>query len=269
LKIPHDIAATAAVYRLSVMELLRNKLGLVLLILVPCVFISIGLATAGKTKIPIKLYLPGGTENLLLTQHDIMLVFISSSVNGFLTAYFALLLFHQNFSYYRYSVFAGLSPAAFITGRFAFFITIAFLLAAMTTLLNAYYVPLSQPLQVFFGFLFLGVIYGSFGGIIGSFSKDFLVAFLGIFLLTDLDAGWLQNPVYYSASQEADFLRWLPAHFPTQLIFSSAFTQKTNATAWVGIAGYLALSFGLLFLLINLRMRRVSDINRKLHRHEG
>ncbi len=263
MRMPRDVAAIFSVYRLSVKELLRNRLGLGLLVLVPCVFIGIALATAGDARIPIKLYLPGGTENLLLTQHDIMLVFISASVNGFLTAYFALLLFHQDFAYYRYSVFAGLAPTAFIAGRFAFFFTIAALLAAMTTLLNAQYVPLSQPLQVFSGFLFLGVVYGSFGGIIGSFSRDFLVAFLGIFLLADLDAAWLQNPVYYSASQEQEFLRWLPAHFPTQLVFSSAFTDKANAHAWYGSAAYLIVSFGLLFLLVGLRMRRVSDVNRR------
>jgi hypothetical protein len=265
----HDIKAFSAVYRLSAKELLRNKLGLALLVLVPCVFIGIALATAGKSQIPIKLYLPAGVKNLLLSQHDIMLVFISASVNGFLTAYFALLLFHQDFAYYRYSVFAGLPPAAFITGRFAFFFTIAVLLAGMTTLLNAHYVPLSQPVQVFFGFLFLGVIYGSFGGIIGSYSRDFLVAFLGIFLLADLDAAWLQNPVYYSASQEKEFLRWLPAHFPTQLVFSSAFTNNANANAWYGSAGYLVLSFGLLFLLVSFSMRRVSDINRRSRAGEG
>lgn len=265
---PHDITAISAVYRLSVIELFRNKLGLVLLVLLPCVFISIGLATAGKSQIPIKLYLPAGIENLLLTQQDIMLVFISASVNGFLTAYFALLLFQQNFAYYRYSVFVGLPPSAFIIGRFTFFITIASLLAAMTTLLNAHYVQLLQPFQVFLGFLFLGIIYGSFGGIIGSLSKDFLVAFLGIFLLTDLDAGWLQNPVYYSSSQENEFLHWLPAHFPTQLVFSSAFTNKSNAIAWYGSAGYVILAFNLLFILISFRMRRVSDINRHLRENE-
>lgn len=259
---PREISAALAVYRLSVIELLRNKLGLALLILAPGIFIGIGLATAGKIDIPIKLYFRDGVENLLLSQRDIMLVFISASVNGFLTAYFSLLLFHQDFAYYRYSVFTGLAPGAFIIGRFAFFITVAALLAGMTTLINAHYVSLSSPLDVFLGFMFLGVIYGSFGGIIGSFSKDFLVAFLGIFLLTDLDAGWLQNPVYYTASQENEFLHWLPAHFPTQLVFCSAFTDKANPYAWYGSSGYLALSFGLLFVLVSLRMRKVSNVNR-------
>ncbi len=257
------LALVSAVYRLSLRELLRNKLGLALLVLIPCIFIGIALATAGKIEIPIKLYLRGGVENLLLTQHDIMLVFITASVNGFLTAYFALLLFHRDFGYYRYCVFAGLPPAAFIAGRFAFFLTIAALLACMTTLINAHYVPLTKPVLVFFGFLFLGIIYGSFGSIIGSFSRDFLVAFLGIFLLTDLDAAWLQNPVYYSASQETEFLRWLPAHFPTQLIFTSAFTEKINGKALAGCSFYMLLSFGLLFILVGYRMGRVSDINRR------
>ena len=259
----NSVTLVASVYRLSVRELLRNRLGLAMLVLIPCIFIGIALATAGKSTIPIKLYLQGGVENLLLTQHDIMLVFITASVNGFLTAYFALLLFHRDFGYYRYCVFVGLPPSAFIVGRFAFFFTIAALLAGMTTLINGYYVPLQNPMLVFFGFLFLGIIYGSFGSIIGSFSRDFLVAILGIFLLTDLDAAWLQNPVYYSASQEKDFLRWLPAHFPTQVIFSSAFTDNINWRALAGSAGYTLLSFGLLFLLVSLRMQRVSDINRR------
>ncbi len=249
-------------YRLSVQELLRNKVGMLLLVMIPCIFIGISLATAGKGAIPIKLYFPHGVEKLLLSHHDIMLVFISASVNGFLAAYFALLLFHQDFSYYRYCVFLGLPPAAFTFGRFAFFLTVSALLAAMTTMINAHYVALFQPWQVFSGFLFLGIIYGSFGGIIGLFSRDFLVAFLGIFLLADLDAAWLQNPVYYSASQETGFLRWLPAHFPTQVVFSSAFTEKVNWRAFAGSGVYVLLSFGLLFLLVHYRLARVSSINR-------
>jgi hypothetical protein len=256
------VALILAVYRLSMRELLRNKFGLMLLVMIPCIFIGISLATAGRDTIPIKLYFPSNVEQLLLSHHDIMLVFISASVNGFLTAYFALLLFHQDFGYYRYSVFMGLPPAAFTIGRFTFFLTISASLAAMTTLINAYYVTLSQPLQVFSGFLMLGIVYGSFGGIIGLFSRDFLVAFLGIFLLADLDAAWLQNPVYYSASQETEFLRWLPAHFPTQVIFSSAFTEKVNWRALACSGIYLLLSFGLLFLLVRYRLASVSGVNR-------
>ncbi len=257
-------ALVSAVYKLSVRELLRNKLGMALLVLIPCIFITIALATAGKGRIPIKLYLQDGVENLLLSQHDIMLVFITASVNGFLTAYFALLLFHRDFGYYRYCVFAGLPPMAFIAGRFAFFLTIAAMLAGMTTLINAHYVPLSRPVEVFCGYLFLGIIYGSFGSIVGSFSRDFLVAMLCIFLLTDLDAAWLQNPVYYSASQDTEFLRWLPAHFPTQLVFASAFTDKTNLRALAGSAGYMLFAFSLLLLLVGIRMSRVSPVNRSV-----
>jgi hypothetical protein len=243
-------------------ELLRNRLGLVLLVIVPCIFIGIALATAGEAIIPIKVYFPNKVENLLLTQHDIMLIFVSASVNGFLTAYFALLLFHQDFGYYRYSVFMGLPTAAFICGRFAFFLAIAAFLAGMTTLLNAQYVSLAQPWTVFLGFLLLGIIYGSCGGIIGAFSKDFLVAFLGIFLLADLDAAWLQNPVYYSASQEQEFLRWLPAHFPIQILFGSTFTDEGNGRALLGSALWVAVSFGLLFFLVRWRLQAVSRINR-------
>lgn len=260
---PHKsgMALIFAVYRLSVRELLRNRLGLALLVLLPVIFIGIGLATAGKSSIPIKLYFSDGIEQVLLSQHDIMLVFISSSVNGFLTAYFALLLFQQDFGYYRYCVFAGLPPTAFICGRFAFFITIAALLAAMTTLINAHYVPLAQPWLVFTGFLVLGIVYGSFGGIIGSFSRDFLVSFLGIFLLADVDACWLQNPVYYSASQENEFIRWLPGHFPIQMVLSSAFTERANEKAFSFSALYAVLFFGILFLLVRFQMGRVSRIN--------
>jgi hypothetical protein len=265
----HSLSLGPAVYRLSVRELLRNRLGLVLLVITPVVFIGIGLVTAGKLVLPIKLYFPGGVEELFLSQRDVMLVFISASVNGFLTAYFALLLFHQDFGYYRYCVFMGLSPSAFVGGRFAFFLTVAAALAAMTTLINAHYIHLAQPWLVFLGFLCLGIIYGSIGGVIGSCSRDFLVALLGIFLLADLDAGWLQNPGYYSASQENEFIRWLPAHFPTQTVFAAAFADKINYRALVGSGLYVGLAFCLLYVLVRWRLGKVARTNRDVGRSEN
>jgi len=98
------------VFRLSALELWRNPLGLVLLAVIPAVFIGMILWTASENSIPLKVFFGDETVQVLLTQRQVGLVFVSAAVSGFLAAYYALILFHNDFGYFRFCVFMGLSP---------------------------------------------------------------------------------------------------------------------------------------------------------------
>lgn len=242
-------------FKLSALELWRNPLGMVLLLVIPTVFLATTLGTASDVSIPLKVFFGDETVVLSLTQKQSGLVFVCAAVGGFLAAYYALVLFHTDFGYFRFCAFMGLGSGTFTVARFATFLSVTGLLATLTTLVLANLVVLEQPLAVFGGFLLVTVIYGAYGGIVGVASPGILPAIMLVVLLANVDAAWLQNPVYYSAAQESALVRWLPAHFPSQVVFSAAFTQRTNSHALLGALAWAGSSLALLLLAVHLRMR--------------
>ena len=244
-------------YKLTALELLRNKLGLLLLFVIPTCFLAVVEWTSGEGLLPIKLYFFEHIAEVLLNQKEISLVFMSAAVGGFLMSYYAIILFQQDFEYYRYCISMGLSPKVFVASRFSFFITLVVVMAAFITvvmrgMMNFHNIPLALV-----GFILLGLIYGAYGGIVGVLSKDFMVAILFVVLLANIDAGWLQNPVFYSTAQETEFIRWLPAFFPCQFIFSSVFSGKTNIWALLMSLVYASVLFAALFFAVLIKIKGV------------
>jgi hypothetical protein len=243
------------VFRLSVLELWRNPLGLVLLAVIPAVFIGTIWWTASQDAVPLKIFFGSETLQLLLTQRQVGLVFVSAAVSGFLAAYYALILFHNDFGYFRFCAFMGLSPPLFTAARFAAFLGVTAALAAVTTFGLGRVTTLEQPVTVLAGFLLITVVYGAYGGIVGVLSRNFMTALLWIVLLAQLDAGWLQNPIYYSAAQESRVIHWLPAFHPCQVVFSAAFTTRGNGAALGGALAWAVATVAVLIAAVQLRMR--------------
>lgn len=244
-------------YRLTALELLRNKLGLLLLFVIPAIFLAVVEWTSGEGLLPVKLYFFKQVDTLFLDQREISLVFMSAAVGGFLMSYYAILLFQQDFEYFRYGISMGLKPHTFLTSRFGFFFTLTAILAAFTTLVMRGLMHFQNIPAAFAGFILLGLIYGAYGGIVGVLTKDFMVAILFVVLLANIDAGWLQNPVFYSTSQQSEIIRWLPAFFPCQFIFSSIFSEKFNLWALLMSLAYASILFAALFFAVLIKIRGV------------
>jgi len=242
-------------FMLSFLELWRNKLGLILLLIIPPIFLGVVEWTSGQIPLPIELFFRSEIQQVLLSQRDISLVFIGAAVSGFLTAYYAILLFHRNFNYYRHCIGMGLTPTSFITARFLFFLTVVAALALFITMVAGVMTPLKNPAGVFLGFLLVGAVYGAYGGLIGLICKDFMVAVLWVVLLANLDAGWLQNPVFYTTAQETTIIHWLPAFYPSQVVFAAAFTGQINMWAVTFSLLYGAILFLLMLIITHMRIR--------------
>ena len=240
-------------------------MGLFLFFAIPVLFLGIVQITAGEGIVPIKLYYPGETLEMMLMIRHACIVFAAAALCGFLSAYYALILFHQNFEYFRFCVFNGLHPAVFLAGRFVFLVVLILLLAAATTILTGALVTIYHPGMVFAGFVLIGIIYGACGGIAGTMVRDILAAFLFVALLADLDAAWLQNPVYYTSGQNIGLIHWLPAFYPCQMIFAAGFTEDPNPLAVQGGLIYAALLLGSLLAVIMLRLRGVRPTLKRQH----
>ncbi len=244
-------------YRLTVLELLRNKLGLLLIFIIPSLFLAVVEWTSGEGLLSIKLYSFKQIDMLFLDQREISLVFMSAAVGGFLMSYYAILLFQQDFEYFRYGICMGLKPQTFLASRFGFFFTLTAILAVFITLVMRGMMHFRNVPAALAGFILLGLIYGSYGGIVGILTKDFMVAILFVVLLANIDAGWLQNPVFYSTSQETEIIRWLPAFFPCQFIFSSVFSEKFNLWALLMSLIYASLLFSVLFIAVLFKVKGI------------
>ena len=73
-------------YRLTSLELLRNRFGLILLLIIPVLFLAVVEGTTGQGSLPVKLYFFHSIVPLLLPAKEISLVFMAAAVSGFLTA---------------------------------------------------------------------------------------------------------------------------------------------------------------------------------------
>ena len=100
-------------------------------------------------------------------------------------------------------------------------------LALMTTL----FVP-RHPATVLAGLVLVGYVYGCYGLMIGALWRRELESMFSVILLTNIDVGWLQNPVFYAEAESKTIIHWLPAYWPMQAAMSGAFTD--HAPGFVG-----------------------------------
>lgn len=244
-------------YSQTFKELIRNKFGLILIFVIPTLFLAVVEWTSGSGTLPIKLYFFQHIKQVFINTREMSLVFMASAIGGFLMSYYAVLLFHKEFEYFRYCTHMKLSPRTFIVSRFCFFFSLVAVLGIYTTLLMRSLMSFTQIISTLLGFILLGAIYGAYGGIVGILSKDFMIAILFVALLANIDAGWLQNPVYYSTAQQSALIHWLPAFYPCQFIFSSIFSGKINLWAALMSLLYASVLFEILFLAVRFKLKGV------------
>ncbi len=66
-----------------------------------------------------------------------------------------------------------------------------------------------------------------------------------VVLLTNIDVGWLQNPIFYTEATYREVIRYLPGYFPSQVATVAAFTPASLSAPILGALGYAG---GLLLL---------------------
>ncbi len=254
----NTFAAMYVIIRNSFAELLRNRLGLILLFIIPALFLIAADLTAGNIIIPVKIGSGGIQTTLFLSQKKISTVFMSSAVAGFLTGFYTSYIFHNTKEYYRNAVACGLPAALYLVSVFFFFMFLNFIISLFISALILVLMNPLQSLNLLLSYLLLGLIYGLFGCIAGALSKDFLIALLPVVLLVNFDAGWLQNPVFYTYAQKSEFIKWLPAYHPCQLLFFSVFTTGYNAGSL--LSGFIYGS-GFFLLLLAIELIKLRNLN--------
>ena len=70
-----------------------------------------------------------------------------------------------------------------------------------------------------------------------------------------IDVGWLQNPVYYSTSEQRGLIDALPGHYPTQLAITGAFSDAVPPGSVWGALAYAVAALLLALIAFGLRLR--------------
>jgi hypothetical protein len=93
---------------------------------------------------------------------------------------------------------------------------------------------------------------------VGSMIKGELEGILLIVLLVNIDAGWLQNPLFYAGAQHQVIIRYLPAYFPSQTAITASFTdyQGTMASFKSLLYGFVFLLLSMIFFITKMRIRK-------------
>jgi hypothetical protein len=152
-----------------------------------------------------------------------------ASVSG-VSAFLAFIMVLRPSAADRRLIFEGYRPTELLVAKLAVLVVSSIVVALYVTALLPLFFRPDRPLGVFTGFLATSVVYGVLGMAVGSVARHELEGVLFVLLLVNVDAGWLQNPVFYGHAHNQQLIRLLPGHHPGQIAMLSAFTDASIPT---------------------------------------
>jgi len=168
-----------------------------------------------------------------------------------------LILIQNNVEVNRRLIICGYHPTEILLSHFVvLFVVILFVAGYISLSILLIFFP--SQLFLFLISLFLaGWVYGCYGMAIGSLINGELEGILLIVLLANIDAGWLQNPLFYSEAQNQMIIRYLPAYYPSQTAIVSAFSNYATGQVIIGALIYGALFFLLANTVFYYKMKKI------------
>ena len=238
-------------------EVLRGRLVLLLLVLIPSVFYTVAWLTGTDKEVAFEL---GSIDPDLVVRVDQtaeMAVFIGLAATGLLTSFIGLKLIQREADVNQRLVLCGYRALEIVAAK----LTILMVVIGGVSLYVAAVLPLVFTevegfASVVAGFASGGWVYGCYGLLVGALVRKELEGILFVALLTNIDAGWLQNPIWYAEAQNQIVITSLPAHLPSQASMAAAFTTEPIARPLIGAFAYGAVLLGLAVLVFAWRTRR-------------
>ncbi len=260
------VECAAALRRLA-----RNRLAMALVLLLPLVFFAVVVVTTPRREVRVELASVPEEEMVLpplvpihppprgavvdAPQRSLAAVFVAVAGIGAVAALLALELMQKDVAATRRLVLCGRRAVDIVLGRLA---ALVLVLGGATVCVAALLPALVQAER--FGLLvaglFLGaLVHAAYGMLVGALFRRDLVGILLVVLLVNVDAGWLQNPLYYATAQHRWVIRALPAHGPAQVALVGAFTEHGVTSAVLLAIGEAAAMAALAAVIFSLRLR--------------
>ena len=232
---------------MTMRELLRSRMAIILIFLIPTLFYILITLTTPHRIIPFKLPSVSGEPVIEVSMRYESLVFIGLASVSFIVSFLAMNLVQKQTEVNRRLILCGYWPMELIISKLAVLlcviVLISFFVAAM---LSLFFRP-ERFWLVVMAFSLGGFVYGCYGLLIGALCKRELEGMLFIILLTQIDVGWLQNPTFYADAQHTSIIHYLPAFFPSQMSMVTAFTTHSIMNSLIG-----SLLYGSAFMIISI-----------------
>jgi hypothetical protein len=261
------IRQLAVGYTLTLRQLLRNRLALLLLFVVPGVFFwLVTLTTSPDRSVRFRLAsLPASavedptpatvlpvdlleTESsgavVIVPQQHQALTFIALGAVAVVIGFLGMSILQRGGEAYRRLVRCGFGPLALILASLGALLCATIAVSVFVALLLRWYFAPARFGGVVAALIACGWVYGSYGLLIGALFRRELIGALFVVVLTNVDVSWLQNPLLYAEASNQALIRAMPAYFPSQAAMASAFTE-------VGVGRLLlkGLAYGVPFLM--------------------
>jgi len=230
---------------MTLRELARSRIVLLLLVTVPTVFDVLVALTSSSREVPFPLASLGDDVMATASERNVSLVFVGLGAVGLLTSFVGMTFVQKNADATRRLVLAGFRAEELVLARLGALGAVVVVVALYgTVMLLAFFRP-AHVVGLFASFALGGFVYGAWGLLVGALVRRELEGILCVTLLANVDAGWLQNPLAYTGADHKVIIRALPAYFPSQAAFVAAFSDRDASRALVASSAY-----GALFLLL-------------------
>lgn len=227
--------------------LIRQKIVLILLLIIPAFFLTIVEFTTSERMLPFQLASLDDEVFINISEKGVSFIFFAVASTGFLVSFLALNLIQKNNTVNRRLIICGYHPLELLLSILLALILVIALIAIYVGTLTTVFFSVEHIDRFIFGLGLIGFVYGSYGMLVGSLIKMELEGILMIVLLVNIDVGWLQNPLFYAEAQNQTIIKFLPAYFPSQTAIISAVTDYSATTATLN-----GLLYGLVFLIISM-----------------
>ena len=226
--------------------LFRRRIIIIALVVIPLVFLTVVELSAPNRIIPFRIASLDIRVFIRELLKEISLIFFAVTSSGFLVSLIALNLLQVETDVNRRLVICGYHPFELLISNLLALLLMIVGIAVYVGSLVSWFVPINNfPLFVF-GLMLIGFVYGCYGLAIGSMIKGKLEGVFFIVLLANIDAGWLQNPMYYAGAHNNEIIRYLPAYFPSQAAIIAAFMESISPPG--ASSSMVLLTFSLLFI---------------------
>ncbi len=237
--------------------LLRHRIVLLLMVVIPLVFLWVVELTTSDRILPFRLASLDDEVFVEISEKGTSFVFFAVASAGFLMSFISMNLIQKNWETNRRLIICGYRPSELLISVLISLLIIAFLIAGYINILSNLFHPIDHFWKFSFGLCQIGLVYGGYGLMVGSFIKGELEGILFIVLLVNIDVGWLQNPLFYEEAQNQMIIRYLPAYYPSQSSIIAAFTDYSiSDSSWISMlytSVFLILSLIIYFFKMRLR----------------
>jgi hypothetical protein len=253
-----SVRRVGTAFVLTARDLLRRRVVLLMLLVVPSVFL--GLTHLTTSSDPLSFLLPSLGEGrfVVVAQRAEAMVFVALAAVGALTAFLALGLGQRDAEASWRLVLCGYRPAELVAARLALLLATVLLVSAWVALLLRLAFAPERAGAMLLGLALCGWVYAGYGLLVGALFRQELEGVLFIVLLVNVDVGWLQNPLYYTYAQHRALIRALPGYFPSQVGVIGAFTayDPRGPALWALVYGAGLAAAALLVFAWRYRGRR-------------